>query len=105
MSVLGRELLEMSINVDTGEAKMRKHNTLVTCQLLTAAVFAAALAITTSTTLADDTRGYVTVSLSGSTAMRNFLTADGSTWLTPGQTFTVGGVALSNSTLWHPDAY
>jgi hypothetical protein len=37
---------------------------------------------------ADDTPGYTTISISGSTALKNFLNAPGDTWLTPGQTFT-----------------
>ncbi len=76
---------------------MRKSQAHITTLVLAAAAIAAAT-LGASTTRANDTAGYATVSLSGSTAMRNFTTAAGSTWLTPGQTFTISGTALSNST-------
>ena len=76
---------------------MHKSQASISTVFLAAAAMAAAT-LGASGVRADDTAGYATVSLSGSTAMRNFTTAAGSTWLTPGQSFLISGTALSNST-------
>ena len=55
------------------------------------AVAATVSAMTSGVLLAGDTVGAVTVSLSGSTAMRNFTTNTNSTALTPGTSVTIGG--------------
>jgi hypothetical protein len=68
-------------------------------KILFAAVVAATAFVGAGNARADDTQGYATVSISGSTALKNWFLSGGSTLLTPGQSFTIGGVATSNSTL------
>lgn len=63
--------------------------------VLLAAVASAALLSPAAPAFADDTAGLVTVSLSGSTAMRNFTVNAGFSQLTPGTSITIGGVTYT----------